>query len=182
LLVDMCPVYLQLLLTNRNLVTSERPDASHTSVTDRAAANAMLGGKKEFEELMREAHRVGIKVLIDSTARISSSRYHRKYRPLMLYHLDETGKKVMLYGTDGKAVTFEDTAMLNYRKVEAWDLIVSDIAVWAEEHGVSGIRLENAQAWPMIMKANIEELSRRDTDGEPHYDPQVRQLATDPVI
>ena len=33
--------------------------------------------------------------------------------------------------------------MLNYRKVEAWDLLVEEVLSFAEKTGVSGIHLDN---------------------------------------
>jgi hypothetical protein len=31
------------------------------------------------------------------------------------------------YGTDGRSLRYDDSIMLNYRKVETWNLIVSEI-------------------------------------------------------
>ena len=42
----------------------------------------------------------------------------------MLHYLDEEGKKMICYGTDGQQINYEDTAMLNYRKVESWNLLI----------------------------------------------------------
>ncbi len=58
---------------------------------------------------------MGIKIIIDCIARISSSRPHRKYLEHLVYTLDEKGKKVICYGTDGRSLEYDDTALLNYR-------------------------------------------------------------------
>jgi hypothetical protein len=58
----------------------------------------------------------GIRIMVDALTRVSSSRPHQRYRPFLLYSLDEEGKKVPCYGTDGRSLTFEDTTLLNYRK------------------------------------------------------------------
>lgn len=39
-------------------------------------------------------------------------------------YLDNQGKLVNVYGTDGRAVHFEDTTLLNYRKKKCWDLLL----------------------------------------------------------
>ena len=84
----------------------------------------MLGGKQGFGSLMGKARNSGVKVIVDCLARISSSRHHRKFKDMLLHYLDLDGRRRICYGTDGQANQYEDTAMLNYRKVEAWDLLV----------------------------------------------------------
>jgi hypothetical protein len=38
--------------------------------------------------------------------------------------------------------------MLNYRKIESWDLLINEIIQYANKIGVDGIHLDNGQAWP----------------------------------
>jgi hypothetical protein len=86
-------------------------------VTTRDSANKMLGGDAGLKQVVKRAKQKGIKVIVDSVARISSSRHHRKYKDMLLHYLNEDGRRMICYGTDGQAKNFEDTAMLNYRKV-----------------------------------------------------------------
>lgn len=132
----------------------------------------MHGGDAAFDELMAEAKRQGVKVIADCYARISSSRAHRKYKDLMLHYLDPEGRKKICYGTDGLAMNYEDTAMLNYRKLESWDLLIDETIAFAAKYGVDGIHLDNGQAWPQIMEPDLEEMSREDPDGKCAYSPQ----------
>lgn len=129
----------------------------------------MLGGDEEFDKLMKEAKKQGIKIITDCFARISSSRAHRKYKELMLHFLDPEGRKKICYGTDGMAVNYEDTAMLNYRKVESWDLLIEETLNFIKKYNVDGIQLDNGQAWPQIMEPDLEEMYRVDPDGELAY-------------
>ena len=129
----------------------------------------MLGGKEGFARMMDRAKAEGVKVIVDCLARISSSRHHRKFKDLLLHYLDEDGRRRICYGTDGQARQYEDTAMLNYRKVEAWDLLVDEVIDFANRTGVNGIHLDNGQAWPQILEPDIEELIRLNVDGEPAY-------------
>lgn len=62
--------------------------------------------------------------------------------------------------------------MLNYRKLEAWELLVEEAVSFAKRHGLDGIHLDNGQAWPQIMEIDKEELLRMDVDGEPAYSPE----------
>lgn len=59
--------------------------------------------------------------------------------------------------------------MLNYRKLECWELLIDEVLSYAERFGVDGIHLDNGQAWPQIMEPDVEELSRLDVDGAPAY-------------
>lgn len=107
-----------------NEVDFRNMEANPLAITCRKTANKMLGGDEGFKKVMQQAKQSKMKIVIDCLARISSSRAHRKYRDLMLYYLDEDGRKKICYGTDGQAIKYEDTAMLNYRKVEAWNLLI----------------------------------------------------------
>ena len=113
------------------------------AITARDTANKMHGGEEGFKRVMSEAKRNKIKVLVDCLARISSSRNHRKYRELLLNYLDEEGRRKICYGTDGQSLNYEDTAMLNYRKKESWDLLIEEVETFAQRHGVDGIHLDN---------------------------------------
>lgn len=55
--------------------------------------------------------------------------------------------------------------MLNYRKVEAWNLLIDEVLNFSKRHGISGINLDNGQAWPQINEADLDELMRLDVDG-----------------
>jgi len=59
--------------------------------------------------------------------------------------------------------------MLNYRKLESWDMLIDEVMTFTGKHGIDGIHLDNGQAWPQIMEPDIDELSRIDVDGEPAY-------------
>jgi hypothetical protein len=61
----------------------------------------------------------------------------------MLSYLDEDGKKLICYGTDGQSINYEDTAMLNYRKLEAWELLINEVLSFSKKHGINGVHLDN---------------------------------------
>lgn len=83
--------------------------------------------------------------------------------------LDQSGKKTVCFGTDGKALNFEDTALLNYRKKETWDLFLQEIIEFTDKFHIDGIHLDNGQAWPQIMVLDAEEMYRLDPDGTRAY-------------
>lgn len=141
----------------------------------------MNGGSSGFQLLLKEASRVGIKVIVDSFTEVSSSRAHRKYEPHFLHHIDAKGKKQVLYGSGGRASSYEDTVQLNYRKVDCWDLMVHDMQVLCNVYDLDGLRLKNCQAWPPILSPDLEELQRRDPDGACHYN-ILDRLCADVVV
>ena len=86
----------------------------------------MLGGKQQFQALVKRAHELGVKVIVDCSSRVSSSRMGKKYDQLRLRNVDERGRLVYHYGCNGRSISYEDTTPLNYRKKEAWDLLINE--------------------------------------------------------
>jgi glycogen synthase len=162
-------LYLMGVFERDNGYNFENPDASPLSLIDRSNPSRFLGGVENFKGLMKEASQVGMKIIVDGVARISSKNFHRRYKNNQLYIRNELGLPVVCYGTDGRALKFEDSALLNYRKAEVWKLLVDDILRVANTYGVNGVHLDNAQAWPQIMELDKEEMYRLDSDSEYHY-------------
>ena len=48
----------------------------------------MLGGQRGFRDLMNEAKKNNISIILDSLARVSSSRPSRKYRDKFTYTIN----------------------------------------------------------------------------------------------
>ncbi len=73
---------------------------------------------------METAKKFKMKIVLDCLSRVSSSRPNQIYKDKFVYTLDENGKIAILYGTDGKSLQYDDTALLNYRRKDVWDLLV----------------------------------------------------------
>eukprot|EP01117_Protostelium_nocturnum_P000558 TRINITY_DN1062_c0_g1_i1.p1 TRINITY_DN1062_c0_g1~~TRINITY_DN1062_c0_g1_i1.p1 ORF type:complete len:1929 (+),score=827.64 TRINITY_DN1062_c0_g1_i1:180-5966(+) len=151
----------------------ERAQESPTfSVVDRSAPCKWLGGQKEFDELLSTAKDNKVKILVDATSRISSKGMNRKYKNLLCKTVDSGTDSIIIHpGTDGKDFRWPDCAHLNWRKKAVWDLTVKEIRQWALR-GVSGVRLDSAQSWPLILRPDLNELLRVDNDDERHYSKQ----------
>mmetsp|Transcript_36982 Transcript_36982/g.6592 ORF Transcript_36982/g.6592 Transcript_36982/m.6592 type:complete len:116 (+) Transcript_36982:175-522(+) len=102
-------------------------EGSALSVVDRSEPYSKFGGRQEFHELMNHANGLGMKIIIDSISRVSSRHYSRKYKDNKIYIKDSNGLPVTCYGTDGRSLKYDDSLMLNYRKVETWNLLVEEI-------------------------------------------------------
>ena len=144
-------------------------NASPLSVADRSEPASILGGDNAFDSLTKEMKRLGLIPIVDAMDRVSRTRMHRKYRQITVETLSGKGIPLRHPGTDGRENQWEDTALLNYRRVETWNLMISEIKSLAERYGVRGVRLDNAQSLPPIMAPNMDELLRLDPDGNAHY-------------
>eukprot|EP01119_Soliformovum_irregulare_P020831 TRINITY_DN6809_c0_g1_i1.p1 TRINITY_DN6809_c0_g1~~TRINITY_DN6809_c0_g1_i1.p1 ORF type:complete len:2064 (+),score=697.75 TRINITY_DN6809_c0_g1_i1:71-6262(+) len=138
------------------------------SPIDKATPNRWLGGGKEFDDMVSNANNLGMKIVVDATAKVSSRLAHRKYKDLTCYTLNEDENLKVHPGTDGKDFLWNDCVLLNWRKKDTWDLTISEIKQWAAR-GVSGVRLDGAQSWPLILTPDSDELFRQDSDGAFHY-------------
>ncbi len=145
------------------------PDSSPFAVVDRQCPASILGGESQFKGVVGEIRRLGMTPVIDAVDRVSRHRMHRKYKKLTVETLDRKGIPVAQPGTDGRQNQWEDTALLNYRKMETWTMFLSEIRTMATKYGVRGIRLDNGQSFPPIMTPDMDELFRRDTDRQSHY-------------
>jgi starch synthase len=147
----------------------KRPFASPLAIIDRTTVSKMLGGDVGYSKVIKAARKANVKLLVDCIARVSSSRPHRKYLKIFLHTLDSEGRTTLCYGTDGRSVNYEDTAILNYRKLKAWEMLLEDTITLVEKYKLNGIHLDNAQTWPVILELDEEELYRKDPDGSSAY-------------
>ena len=119
-----------------------------------------LGGSSDFDNLVSTAKSLGVKIMVDATARLSARGCHRKYRELLCSVLDgETDSLKPHPGSDGRDFTWNDCVLLNFRKRATWELMVNEMREWASR-GVSGIRLDAAHSWPLVLRPNSIELLR----------------------
>ncbi len=71
----------------------KRPQASSAAITNRAHPSSLLGGEKGFKKLMHYAKQYKIKIIVDASTRVSSSRMSKKYENLKLVYIDDKGRK-----------------------------------------------------------------------------------------
>lgn len=86
-----------------------------------------------------------------------------------MFYLDGQGKKNILYGSEGRALFPEDTVVLNYRKKEAWDLLLEETFYVINKFDIDGIHIDNGQSCPQIFRIDREELYRKEMNGDPAY-------------
>ena len=79
----------------------KKENASPFAVTSRNTPCELLGGNEGFKKLITRAKKENVKIIVESIARVSSSRHHLKFRDLLLHCLDNDGRRNICYGTDG---------------------------------------------------------------------------------
>mmetsp|Transcript_27453 Transcript_27453/g.31602 ORF Transcript_27453/g.31602 Transcript_27453/m.31602 type:complete len:165 (-) Transcript_27453:1381-1875(-) len=130
-----------------------------------------IGGEKDFKELLVDGlHERNMKIFVDLFDRIGSMHISGKYRKLLLNYINSEKKYTQFHGADGKSnFSFSSTSILNYRKKEAWDLLIKDAIAFVNEFKVDGLHLDNCDLWPTMKRIDKAELFRTDVDGEQCY-------------
>ena len=145
--------------------------SSPYAIINRSEICELYGTEKEFLHLMKESHKKKIKIFLDLLSRISSSHYHKKYKDLQLYFTDKIGKIQLLYGAEGNSVNYEDNMFLNYRNIDAWNLLITDTLELCKKYNISGVNIDNAHLWPNYFGIDYDEMFREELDHEKkkHY-------------
>ena len=133
---------------------------SPMAAINRSKISSSLGTDSEFKQIVEEGKKNEIKIFIDMLSSVSSSHFHKKYNNLNLNYIDKFGKMQCLFGTEGDSIKYEDNMILNYRDINTWNLLISDISELCEKYNISGIHLNNAQNWPQIYAVDEKEMLR----------------------
>ena len=112
-----------------------------------------LGGEEELVELIKKAHSMDIKVVVDIVPHInrSSNALDESY---VVKTYDESGNTVARASTDGRYGSWNDGKLLNYRKFEIWEWLSDSIKTLIDKFDIDGIRFDSAHAVPIMMKKN----------------------------
>ena len=113
---------------------------SYYSVRDYCAVDPCLGTMEDFDAFVAEAHRLGMKVLLDWIANHTArdARWVTE-KPASWYERDASGAPAVPWD-------WTDTAKLNYAEREVWRAQGDAMEFWVREHGVDGFRCDMAQS------------------------------------
>lgn len=116
---------------------------SYYSIRDYCAVNPEFGTMADFDAFVSEAHRLGMKVLLDWVANHTArdARWISE-RPASWYERDEAGRPVVPWD-------WTDTAKLNYANREVWEAQIEAMAFWVTQHAVDGFRCDMAMLVPI---------------------------------
>jgi hypothetical protein len=140
------------------------------STVSRTLIEDVIGGEKEFEELLDEVRSRDMKVIVDLFDRIGSIDISRKYRKLLVNHIDAKKNLSLFHGANGKSnFSYSSTSILNYRRKAAWDLLIEEAVEFVRKYGVHGLHLDNCDLWPTMKRIDQTELYRKDANGDCSY-------------
>ena len=112
-----------------------------------------LGGEDEFTELIKAAHSMNIRIIVDIIPHINRSSNHLP-EDYAVKTYDDAGNCVIRASTDGRYGSWNDGKLLNYRKFEVWEWLADSITTLIEKYDIDGIRFDSAHAVPIMMKKN----------------------------
>lgn len=116
---------------------------SYYSISDYYAINPEFGTMEEFDAFVSEAHRLGMKVLLDWVA--NHTARDAKWlidKPMNWYERDENGVAKVPWD-------WSDTAKLNYAEESVWQGEIDAMKFWVEQHHIDGFRCDMAMLVPI---------------------------------
>ena len=116
---------------------------SYYSIRDYCAVNPELGTMDDFDDFVAEAHRLGMKVLMDWVAN-HTSRDARWIagKPASWYERDASGEPAVPWD-------WTDTAKLDYANRDVWEAQAAAMEFWIARHAVDGFRCDMAMIVPI---------------------------------
>ncbi|HOP03152.1 MAG TPA: alpha-amylase family glycosyl hydrolase [Tenuifilaceae bacterium] len=114
---------------------------SYYSIKDYKAVNPEFGTIDDFKNLVNEAHKHGMKIIIDWVANHTSHDNHLAYSNPEFYVKDSIGNFVSPFD-------WTDVIQLNYQNSGLRDYMVGALKFWIEEADIDGYRCDVASMVP----------------------------------
>lgn len=124
---------------------------SFYSVRDYCAVSPELGTMEDLDAFVAEAHRLGMRVLLDWVANHTARDARWIDEHPDFYERDASGEPAVPWD-------WTDTAKLDYGNRAVWEAQIAAMAFWIEEHAVDGFRCDMAMLVPV---AFWQEAARR---------------------
>ncbi|WP_455383019.1 glycogen/starch synthase [Salinispira pacifica] len=139
--------------TNREDWAPEATSPSPFAPMSLTTLEERLGGSSEFRDLVTHAHELDIKIILDIVPHLNrrATEVPDEWR-VRCY--DDGGNLVVRASTDGKFGSWNDGALMNYRKLEVWEWLADSVITLIREYDIDGIRFDSAHAVPIMMKRN----------------------------
>ncbi len=131
---------------------------SYYSISDYCGVNEEFGTLAEFLHFLAEAHKLGIKVILDWVA--NHTARDAKWvegKAADWYERDEAGEPLVPWD-------WSDTAKLNYENHEVWQGQIDSMKYWLEQ-GVDGFRCDMAMLVPIeFWQETVAQLRKTKSD------------------
>ena len=135
---------------------------SYYSISDYKAVNPEFGNKDDLDELIKEAHKHDMLVILDWVANHTGWDHKWiKYKP-DYYTKNENGEITdPINPTTGESWGWTDVADLNFDNMEMQNEMIKAMEYWVKEHDIDGYRLDAAHSCPVsFWKKSIERLKK----------------------
>lgn len=110
-------------------------------VNDYYSINAEYGTAQDLKDLIEEAHRLGMHVILDWVINHTAWGHVLVEKHPEFYHANEDG--IVQY-----AAPWKDIAELDYENKELWEYMISMSKHWIKEFGIDGFRTDVADRIP----------------------------------
>lgn len=120
------------------------PLGSYYSISDYTAVNPEFGTMEDFKTLVKEAHEMGFKVILDWVANHTAFDHRWTREHPDFYTRNEDGSISVARDNDGKLTDWTDVADLNYDNAEMRRAMISDMLFWIKEADIDGFRCDVA--------------------------------------
>ena len=116
---------------------------SYYSISDYCDVNPEFGTMEEFDAFVAEAHKLGMKVILDWVANHTArDAKWLMQKPVSWYERDDNGVAKVPWD-------WSDTAKLNYADKGVWQGQIDAMKFWVEQHSIDGFRCDMAMLVPL---------------------------------
>ncbi len=131
---------------------------SYYSVSDYKAINPEFGTKEDFDELVQEAHKNGIYIIVDWVPNHTGWDHPWITAHPDWYTQNEKGEIIDPINPDtGESWGWTDVADLNYDNQAMRNEMIADLKYWVEKHDVDGYRMDVAHKVPVDFFEKVTE-------------------------
>jgi glycosidase len=122
---------------------------SYYSIRDYTGINPEFGTQADFNQMVKSAHALGMKVILDWVANHTAWDHPWITAHPDWYKKDAQGKLVSYNFDNGREIEYwTDVVGLDYRQPELWDAMIAAMKFWVTEAGIDGFRCDVASLVP----------------------------------
>ena len=135
---------------------------SYYSISDYKAVNPEFGNKNDLDELIKEAHKHDMLVILDWVANHTGWDHKWIKNKPDYYTKNENGEITdPINPSTGESWGWTDVADLNFDNMEMQNEMIEAMEYWVKEHEIDGYRLDAAHSCPAsFWKKSIERLKK----------------------
>ena len=135
---------------------------SYYSISDYKAVNPEFGSKDDLDELIKEAHKHDMLVILDWVANHTGWDHKWIKNKPDYYTKNENGEITdPINPSTGESWGWIDVADLNFDNMEMQNEMIEAMEYWVKEHDIDGYRLDAAHSCPAsFWKKSIERLKK----------------------